>query len=191
MMTRKIVWLLFLSLVSLGALAQTSYYSQFQLGGQFGIRNPGYDGQFNGYAAHFIFGLNLNDRAFVGIGVGNETFRGSYQRTDPSDRKPIRRDYDTYLMPLFADVRVPVHYLSNESWIGILGNAGYAPRIGPVYDRGFLLRGGLLYVYETSGRADYTVSASYGYQELNRQASDLQRKFQHQHLSISIGLMLK
>lgn len=190
-MRKRLSWILLFSLLALSGSAQTYYYSQFQLGGQFGVRNPGYDGNFNGYAAHFIFGLNFNERAFVGLGVGNETFRGSYQSTDATDRAAIRRDYDTYLMPLFIDARVPVSYLSDHSWIGLLGNAGYAPSIGPVYDRGFLLRGGLLYLYETRGRTNYTVSASYGYQELNRNAFDLQRKFQHQHLSISVGLMLK
>lgn len=183
----KLLWVLGFSLFVLSGSAQTYYYTQFQVGGQFGLRNPGYNGTFNGYAAHFIFGLNFNERAYVGLGAGNETFRGSYQSTDASVRNATRWEYDTYLMPLFIDARIPVSYLSNHSWIGILGNGGYAPRIGPVYDRGILFRGGLLYVYETMGRNNYTVSASYGYQELNRNANN----FQHQHLSVSIGLMLK
>ncbi|MCL7989091.1 hypothetical protein M8998_14170 [Sphingobacterium sp. lm-10] len=187
----KLLWISIFSLFTLTGFAQTYYYTQFQVGGQFGLRNPGYDGVFNGYAAHFIFGLNFNDRAYVGLGAGNETFRGSYVSTDASDRNAIRRQYDTYLMPLFIDARAPLYYLNDYSWIGILGNTGYAPRIGPVYDRGFLFRGGLLYVYETMRRNNYTVSVSYGYQELNRNAHDFGRRFQHQHLSLSLGLMLK
>ncbi len=179
-------------LIAKKATSQTQYYTVFQLGGQFGVSNSGYDGAFNGYATHFVFGLNLQDRAYVGIGLGNETFRGSYQSKEinRAGNSP-RFNYDTYLMPIFLDARAPIFYVNNYSWIGVIGNAGYAPRIGPVYDRGFLFRGGLSYVYETMSSKNYTVSLSYGYQQLHRNAHDFKKPFQHQHLNLTVGLMLK
>lgn len=178
-------------LLSSALFAQRSYYTVMQLGGQLGIANKGYQGSFNGYAINFIFGRNFDDRAFLGLGFGNETFRGSYQTKDPQDRDQTRRDYDTYMMPIFIDGRLPIAYVGENSRIGLLANGGYAPKIGPVYDKGFLFKGGVFYLYETLRRTDFLVSAAYGYQQLTHNMHDPSRNFQHQHLNISVGIMLK
>lgn len=178
-----------LFLATFGALAQNSYYTIFQVGGQFGVANSGYNGTFNGYSAHFIFGRNFDDRGYVGLGFGNETFRGSYQANDPSLADQNRYDYDTYMLPIFIDGRLPLGYVGASGRIGILGNAGYAPRISAIYDRGFLFKGGLFYIYETMRKTDFTISASYGYQGLSKNVYT--RDFNHQHVAISLGLMIK
>lgn len=183
-----VVGFMFLSGVLFG---QRSYYTVMQVGGQFGFANEGYQGAFNGYAINFIFGRNFDERAFLGIGFGNETFRGSYQTNDPHDRDQTRRDYDTYMMPIFIDGRLPIGYFGHSSRIGVLVNGGYAPKIGPVYDRGFLFKGGFFYLYETPRRTNFTASASYGYQQLTHNMHNPARDFQHQHFNISVGVMLK
>ena len=175
-----------------GALfAQQSYYTVMQAGGQFGFANEGYKGAFNGYSVSFIFGRNFDEAAFLGIGVGNETFRGSYQTNDPNHTDQEKRNYDAYMMPLFLDGRLPIGYFGESSRIGLLVNGGYAPKMGPVYDKGFLFKGGFFYLYETPRRTDFTVSATYGYQQLTNNMHDRSRDFQHQHFNISLGVMLK
>lgn len=189
MMLKRGLLVFAIAVSSLTASAQSSFYSLFQAGGQFGFANEGYEGAFNGYAVHFVFGKSYGDRAFLGLGFGNETFRGSYRTNDPHAGDQNSYDYDAYMMPIFVDGRLPIGYTGANGRVGILVNAGYAPRIAAIYDKGFLFRGGFFYLYETMGRTDYTVSASYGYQQLTRNVH--QRDFQHQHFSISLGLMLK
>lgn len=171
--------------------AQRSFYTIFQAGGQFGFANEGYQGAFNGYSVHFILGQNFGEQAFLGLGLGNETFRGSYQTNDPHHSDQTKRSYDAYMMPIFVDGRLPIGYLSNSSRIGLLVNGGYAPKIGPVYDKGFLFKGGFFYLYETARRTNFTASATYGYQQLTQNIHDPSRDFQHQHFNISVGVMLK
>lgn len=186
---KHVLILSILLLASLGVSAQNSYYTIFQVGGQFGVANPGYNGAFNGYSVHFVFGRNFDDRGYLGLGFGNETFRGSYQVNDASIADQQRYDYDTYMLPFFIDGRLPLGYVGANGRIGILANAGYAPRISAIYDRGFLAKGGFFYLYETMRRTDYTISVSYGYQGLSKNFHS--KNFQHQHVAISVGLMLK
>lgn len=187
-MKKHIISLFLLSMVY-GAHAQSSYYTLFQVGGQFGVNNPGYNGTFNGYSVHFIFGRNFDERGYLGLGLGNETFRGSYQSTAQSSADQSRYDYDTYMLPIFVDGRLPLGYMGASGRFGLLANAGYAPRISAIYDRGFLFKGGVFYLYESLRRTDYTISASYGYQGLSKNFHG--ENFQHQHIAISVGLMIK
>lgn len=185
------VLLFALSIHSNTSFAQRSFYSVIEGGAQLGFANEGYQGAFNGYAFHFVFGQNFAERGFLGLGFGNETFTGKYQTDDPHDANQTQYEYDTYLMPIFIDGRLPIGYFGQNSRVGLLANGGYAPKIGPVYDRGFLFRGGFFYLYETMGRTNYTASLSYGYQQLSRNNHNPNRNFEHQHISLSVGVILK
>lgn len=167
--------------------AQTSYYSIIQGGGTLGVNNPGYEGAFSGYSLHFIFGGNFADRAFLGIGIGTEALKGDYRSAMEIDNK--KHQYDRYLFPIFADLRVPVKDIAEYSRLGLLANVGYAPKIGPVYDRGAIAKAGIFYLYDSYKRTNFIVSASYGWQQLR--GNFYGSNFNHQQLNLSIGLMLK
>lgn len=169
--------------------SQSNYYSIIQAGGNIGLNNPGYDGKFNGYSLHFIFGKNLNEKAYVGIGLGNETLKGSYTQTNSPNDDNKTAKYDRNLFPVFLDARLPLAYIGEVSRIGVFANAGYAAKIGPVYDKGAIGKLGVFYLYDSFNKTKFTFSASYVYQQLkgNLYGSD----FKHQHLNLSVGIMLK
>jgi hypothetical protein len=169
--------------------AQTSNYLIIQGGGNLGFANEGYEGAFNGYSAHFIFGKNFNDRAYLGLGVGNERFKGKYKTNDPHNENQAQYAYDQNVFPIFVDGRLPFGEFNERSKIGLLANAGYAPKLSAQYDKGFLFKAGFFYLHENPGRTNWTVSAAYGYQQLTKNI--LMKDFQHQHFNISVGLMFK
>lgn len=166
-----------------------SYYTLIQGGGNLGFANEGYKGAFNGYSLHFIFGKNFDDKAYLGLGLGNEKLKGSYQTNNPHQEDQTKYNYDQNLFPIFIDGRLPFGEFSPTSKIGLLVNGGYAPRLSPQYDKGFLFKGGFFYLHEAPGRTDWTVSAAYGYQQLTKNI--FMKDFQHQHFNISVGIMLK
>jgi len=170
------------------ARAQVSY-SVVQAGANVGFANPGYKGAFSGFAAHFIFGRNFDDRAYLGFGLGNEALRGDYRAAGPNgpDQRQMRYDYS--LFPLFLDGRLPLALAGPNGRIGFVANGGYAPAIAAQYDRGLLFKGGLFYLIEKPNSVNFTVSAGYGYQQLVR--NYFGRDFRHQHLALSVGLMFK
>src|SRR5690606_30564485 len=187
----KIIITSFFLLVSSSlAFAQSNTYFIIQGGGNLGFANEGYKGAFNGYSAHFIFGKNYSDRAYLGLGLGNERLQGKYQTNDPHDADQTRRQYDQNLFPIFVDGRLPFGEFTPTSRIGLLANAGYAPRLSAMYDKGFLFKAGFFYLYERPGRMNWTVSAAYGYQQLTKNIH-ARKDFQHQHFNVSLGVMLK
>ena len=191
-MMKKIILSLFLVAGSYVAFAQSSnMYFLIQGGGNLGFANEGYKGAFNGYSVHFIAGKNYADRAYLGLGLGNERLQGSYQTNDPHDSDQTKRKYDQNLFPIFVDGRLPFGEFTPTSRIGLLANAGYAPRLSAVYDKGFLFKAGFFYLHENPGRMNWTVSAAYGYQQLTKNLHALNKDFQHQHFNISVGLMFK
>ena len=169
--------------------AQSSMYTIIQGGANLGFANEGYKGAFNGYSAHFIFGKNYNDRAYLGLGIGNERFKGKYKTNDPHQENQDQYAYDQNLFPIFVDGRLPFGEFNERSKIGILANAGYAPKLSAQYDKGFLFKAGFFYLHETPGKTNWTVSAAYGYQQLTKNI--FMKDFQHQHFNISVGLMFK
>ncbi|MGN0002806.1 MAG: hypothetical protein ACI35V_05165 [Sphingobacterium composti] len=173
------------------ANAQSSYYTIIQGGGNLGFANEGYKGAFNGYSAHFIFGKNYNDRAYLGLGLGNERFKGTYETNDPhhDDFGDKKYSYDQNLFPIFIDGRLPFGEFNASSKIGILANAGYAPKLSAQYDKGVLFKAGFFYLHERPAKTSWTVSAVYGYQQLTKNI--YLKDFQHQHFNISVGLMIK
>ena len=64
-MRRVIICAMTLVMLAQQSYAQSSYYTVLQATGTLGVKNPGYKGAFSGYALHFIFGKNFNERFFV------------------------------------------------------------------------------------------------------------------------------
>lgn len=186
--------LLLLALFSISAQlsAQSSFYTVLQGGANLGFANEGYKGSFSGYTASFVFGKNYQDRAYLGLGVGNERLSGEYQTNDPHhDKLGQIAKYDRQLFPVFLDGRLPIGEISMNSKIGILANVGYAPSIAANYDKGLLFKAGFFYLNEGMGRLNWIVSAAYGYQELSGNRIDIGKNFQHQQFNITIGIMSK
>lgn len=186
---KKILLALALVCGSVAVKAQSSFYTIIQGGGNLGFANEGYKGAFNGYSAHFIFGKNYNDRAYLGLGLGNERLKGTYQTNDPHQEDQREFSYDQNLFPIFVDGRLPFGEVNENSKIGLLANAGYAPKLSAQYDKGFLFKAGFFYLHENPGKTNWTVSAAYGYQQLTKNI--FMKDFQHQHFNISVGLMFK
>lgn len=189
---KKLYFLSAIILASFAVKAQSTYYSLVQAGANLGFANEGYKGAFSGYSASFIFGKNYNDRAYLGLGLGNERLKGDYETNDPHHVKNgVVARYDRQLFPLFVDGRLPFGEFNANSKIGLLANAGYAPSIAANYDKGFLFKGGFFYLHDNAGKLDWTVSAAYGYQELSGNLIDIGKNFQHQQFNISVGIVFK
>ena len=186
---KKVLLALALVSCSFAVKAQSSSYIIIQGGGNLGFANEGYEGAFNGYSAHFIFGKNYNDRAYLGLGLGNERLTGKYKTNDPHKSNQSEYSYDQNLFPIFVDGRLPFGEFNESSKLGVLANAGYSPKLSAQYDKGFLFKAGFFYLNERPGKKDWTVSAVYGYQQLTKNI--FMKDFQHQHFNLSIGLMLK
>ncbi|MVZ67486.1 hypothetical protein GQF61_16660 [Sphingobacterium sp. DK4209] len=178
-----------LLLMAKPSFAQREYYTLLQGGANIGVKNPGFDGNFNGYSLHFIFGRNYNERAFLGIGLGNEVLRGDYKFSEPKEGQDGNLKYDRNLFPIFIDARLPFAYIGDVSRVGALANAGYAVRLGGIYDKGAMGKLGLFYLYDNEKRTNFTISASYAYQQLNYVA--FREKMNHQSLNLSVGIWLK
>lgn len=187
-MIRPVVFSVILWLITFHfCQAQRSYYTVIQGGGTLGLRNPGYDGAFSGYSLHFIFGKNFDERAFLGIGLGSEALKGDY-RSHAEVNSPTQQ-YDRYLFPIFVDFRLPLIDVADYSRIGVTSQVGYAPKIGPVYDRGAIAKAGVFYLFDTFKRTKFTTSLTYGLQTLRGNFYGL--NFNHQQLNLSIGMMFK
>ena len=184
----KLFLLFILSITTLVTFAQSGY-SIIQAGGNIGIANKGYTGSFGGFAAHFIFGRNYNEIAYLGLGLGNEIFKGDYLVNDLAGKDVKMMKYDYSLMPIFFDGRLPIKQFGFKSSVGALANAGYAPKVGQRYDKGFLFKGGLYYLLDNPGYVDFFVSAVYGYQQLTKNTYG--KNFNHQHLGLSVCIMFK
>ncbi|MEI5986228.1 hypothetical protein VJ786_15090 [Sphingobacterium sp. PU5-4] len=169
--------------------AQSSGYTIFQGGANLGFANEGYKGAFNGYHLHFIFGKNFNERAYVGLGIGNEKFQGDYQTNDPHEANQKVYKYEFNTFPIFIDGRLPIGSFNDVSRIGLMANAGYAPAIGPAYDKGALFKAGFFYLHDGYSRTKFTAALTYGYQQLTKNIFN--KDFQHQSIHITVGLMLK
>lgn len=187
---RKLLAVLCLSLLGHLGFGQNTYYTVIQAGGNIGIQIPKYEGSFNGYSLHFIFGRNFNEKAFLGLGLGNETLRGDYSKSANAANEDVRTiKYDRNLFPIFIDGRLPFMDFGLVSKVGALANVGYAPSIGPVYDRGFMGKMGFFYLYDSIRKTKFTVSATYAVQQLR--GNFYESNFTHQHINLSVGIMLK
>ncbi|WP_140939609.1 hypothetical protein [Sphingobacterium lumbrici] len=170
---------------------QKSTYMLIQGGRNLGFANEGYEGSFNGYTMHFVFGRNYYDRAYLGLGVGNEGFDGKYKTNDPYAEDQKEYSYSKRVLPIYIDGRLPVGIVGQYSSIGVYVNGGYAPDLGVSYDRGFMFKGGFFYLYNLKSGLGISTAAVYGYQQLTEKKIMDNRDFQHQHFNISVGIMFK
>src|SRR5690606_38926149 len=133
---------------------QSEVYFLMQGGAKLGFANEGYKSEFNGYSVHFIVDKNFFYSGFLGLGLCIERFYADYQTNDPHDKDQRKFKYDQNMLPIFIDGRLPFGEFTPNSRIGLLVNAGYAPSLSAMYDKGFLFKGGFFYLHERPTRMD-------------------------------------
>lgn len=158
-------------------------YTVLQAGGTFGMATSGDQNAMHGYQVQFAFGRNFYDRMYLGLGIGNDVYRG---RATLSDGSRSTRRVNT--LPIFADFRVPVAQVSALGRFGLLANAGYAPSIGADYFKGFLAKAGLTYGHMLVGGSDLLFSAGYGFQQFGSRFLD--RSFHQHNIFLTVGLFV-
>jgi hypothetical protein len=154
-----------------GCWAQSSWYTVLQGGGTVGFSNEGYKGAFGGYTVHFIMGKSFRQTGYLGIGVGNESFKGDYQTNDPHATDQRRYSFAASTFPIFVDGRLPFAAVGERSTIGLLANVGYAPSIALRYYKGAVFKGGFFYVLDLGSVPKFTVSGTYAYQQLKKKSN--------------------
>ena len=158
-------------------------YTVLEAGGMLGLNSQNnLDGQrLNGYKIHLIVGKNFDDHAFVGFGLGNEVYQAS------KSTGPFKSRFS--LLPFLADVRVPLraHFLSGR--LGVVGNAGYAPRVGNDLFKGALFHGGMNLIYPIGYNGpDVAFTLGYSYQQIVLPYEI--KNLQQQSISLTIGLFI-
>src|SRR3546814_11131314 len=99
-------------------------YTLLQAGGSFGMATSADQPVMHGYQFQFAFGRNFYDRMYLGLGIGNDVYRGRGTLADGS--RSTRR---VNTLPIFTDFRVPIAEVSALGRFGLLANAGYATSI--------------------------------------------------------------
>lgn len=158
-------------------------YTVLQAGGIFGMATTGDQNAMHGYQFQFAFGRNFYDRMYLGLGIGNDVYRG---RATLADGNRSTRRVNT--LPIFADFRVPVAEVSPLGRFGLLANAGYAPSIGADYFKGVVAKAGVTYGHMLVGGSDLLFSAGYGFQQFDSRFSD--RSFHQHNIFITVGLFV-
>src|SRR3546814_15471492 len=97
-------------------------YTLLQAGGIFGMATSADQPVMHGYQFQFAFGRNFYDRMYLGLGIGNDVYRGPGTLADGS--RSLRR---VNTLPIFDDFRVPISAVSPLGRFGYLSNAGYSP----------------------------------------------------------------
>ena len=158
-------------------------YTMLQAGGIFGLANSGDQPVMHGYQFHFSFGRNFYDRMYLGLGIGNDVYRG---RATLPDGSRVNRRVNT--LPIYADFRVPVAEVSPLGRVGIMANAGYAPSIGGDFFKGFIAKAGVTYGQLLIGGSDLTFSAGYGLQQFDSRFSE--HSFYQHSIFVTVGLFV-
>lgn len=170
-------------LLEAGAQSRRTY-TAIQAGGLFGLHSTSDQSPMHGYQIQFSFGRNFHDRAYAGIGLSQDIYRGT--SVMPDGKRSTRR---TNALPIFGELRVP---LSNIGMLGSLGsvvNLGYAPPMGADYFGGFVGRAGLSYGHMLADRSDLLFSVGYGFQQFDSRFSEA--TFSQHNAFISIGLFIR
>ncbi|WP_257670233.1 hypothetical protein [Parapedobacter tibetensis] len=169
---------------SLQVQAQRSAtYTLLQAGGIFGLSSSNDQSPMHGYQFQFAFGKNFYDNFYLGLGIGNDVYRGKTTIADGT--RSIRR---INTLPIFADFRVPLASLSPLWTFGAMANAGYAPSIGNDYFKGFLAKAGLTYAQLLAERSDLLFTVGYGFQQFDSRFSS--NMFNQHNVFITIGLFV-
>lgn len=174
---------LLLVLMITGAKAQRPNYTLIQLGGMAGVYTTSEFSPIYGYSFHFIFGRNFDDRFQVGLGIGNDAYRG--RTTVTEGRESVIR---VNTLPIFLDARAPFADAPRVGKFGVMANVGYAPGLGADYQRGFMGKVGLTYGYYLNEGSELLFSAGYGFQEFNSRF--LVNAYQQHNIFLSVGFFI-
>ena len=158
-------------------------YTVLQAGGTLGISSTNDQQAMHGYQFQFAFGRNFYDRLYLGLGIGNDVYRG---RTTLADGSRSTRRVNTF--PIFADARMPLARISQLGTLGASIDAGYAPRIGNDYFKGFVGKAGLTYGQLLAEGSDLLFSVGYGFQQFN--SGYRGSRFSQHNVFITIGLFV-
>ena len=158
-------------------------YTFLQAGGIFGVANSGDQRVMHGYQFQFSVGRNFYDRMYLGLGIGNDVYRG---RTTLPDGSRANRRVNT--LPIYADFRVPVAQVSPLGRFGVMANAGYAPSIGADFFKGFMAKAGVTYGQLLVGGSDLLFSAGYGFQQFDPRFSG--HTFYQHSVFLTVGLFV-
>lgn len=158
-------------------------YTLLQAGGIFGMATSAEQSVMHGYQFQFAFGRNFYDRMYLGLGIGNDVYRG---RATLADGRRSARRVNT--LPIFADFRLPVAQVSALGRLGVMANAGYAPSIGADFFKGFVAKAGLTYGHMLVGGSDLLFSTGYGFQQLDSRYSG--SSFYQHNLFLTVGLFV-
>ncbi|WP_353185647.1 hypothetical protein [Parapedobacter lycopersici] len=163
---------------------QRPTYTLLEAGGILGLRHSGGLDAMNGYQFHFAFGRNFYDKAYLGLGIGNDVYRGR-STTIEGTRTTSRVN----TLPIFADFRVPLAAVSMLGRLSAMANVGYAPGIGGDYFKGFVAKGGLTYSHLLGEGSDLLFSFGYGFQQFDSRFPGYPTFHQH-NLFLTIGLFV-
>jgi len=166
-----------------GRAQRRDTYTLLQAGGIFGMATTGDQSAMHGYQFQFAFGRNFYDRMYLGLGIGNDVYRG---RTTLADGKRSTRRVNT--LPIFVDFRAPFARISPLGTFGAMVDAGYAPSIGADYFKGFLGKAGITYSQLLVEGSDLQFSAGYGFQQFDSRYSGY--KFSQHNIFITVGLFV-
>jgi len=162
---------------------QRGTYTVLQAGGIFGLATTSDQSAMHGYQFQFAFGRNFYDRMYLGLGIGNDVYRG---RSDLADGSRSTRRIST--LPIFADFRVPFARLSPLGTFGVVADAGYAPSIGADYFKGFMGKAGITYSHLLVEGSDLQFTAGYGFQQFDSRFSG--GVFNQHNVFITVGLFV-
>ena len=158
-------------------------YTVLQAGGTFGLANTSDQSPMHGYQFQFAFGRNFYDRMYLGLGIGNDVYRG---RSDLADGSRSTRRIST--LPIFVDFRMPFARISPLGTLGMVADAGYAPSIGADYFKGFMGKAGITYSHLLVEGSDLQFSAGYGFQQFDSRFSG--KVFSQHNVFITVGLFV-
>lgn len=164
--------------------AQSSrFYTVIQAGGIYGVHTTSALKPMHGFQFQLVFGRNFRDKAYLGIGVGNDTYRG---KTQVENGNIVERRIQTF--PLFADFRAPLFEAGMLGRVTAFANAGYAPNLSAQYMQGSLAKLGLSYEHLLAYRSNLKFSVGYGIQNFN--SRNLASRFSQQQITLNIGLFV-
>ncbi|MGV3763336.1 hypothetical protein [Parapedobacter sp.] len=180
--TLILVFLMCSTVISVHAQRRGTY-TLLQAGGIFGMATSAEQPVMHGYQFQFAFGRNFYDRMYLGLGIGNDVYRG--RATLANGSRSTRR---VNTLPIFADFRVPVAPVSVLGRLGLLANAGYAPSIGADFFKGFVGKAGITYGHMLVGGSDLLFSTGYGFQQFDSRYSG--SSFYQHSIFLTIGLFV-
>lgn len=133
-----------------------------------------------GYRFRLVLGRKFRENLYFGLGLGNEVLRA------PQSDNPFRSRFS--MLPLLADFRLALAPELAGGKFSLIGNAGFAPRLGNDVFKGLLGQAALNYGIPISEAASVNVALGYGIHKiyLPYQSGNINQ----QSLSLTLGLWL-